>query len=208
MSAGRLTQRERRADTRSRLLQAAADLFGEHGIDGVSVDAVAKAAGRTSGAVYDHFGSKHGLLLSLLDDWSSALAAVIGARFEVSEDLGDRLGAVWEDVCANPDEDVRRLFLLEHELWLRAARDSRLGEALRERTRESTDRIARGLARWQQEGRVTLRNDPFDAAVLFKAMVTGLHMQLQADPRSASRGPALQTLGDLVGAPCAVVATC
>jgi AcrR family transcriptional regulator len=198
---GRLTQQERKADTRSRLLQAAADLFAERGIDGVSVDAVAEAAGRTSGAVYDHFGSKHGLLLALLDDWSSALVAVIGAQFEMSEDLGDRLGAVWENVCANPDGDVRRLFLLEHELWLHAARDDRLGDALSVRTRESTERIARGLSRWQEEGRVSLRTDPFDAAVLFKAMVTGLHMQLQADPRSASRGPALATLGILVGAP-------
>ena len=38
------TQQERRADTRRRLLQAAADLFARHGIDAVSVDAAADPA--------------------------------------------------------------------------------------------------------------------------------------------------------------------
>src|ERR1700722_10474180 len=126
---GRPTERERHSAKRARLLQAAAALFADQGIDGVSVDAVASAANRTSGAVYDHFGSKHGLLLALLDDWSDALVAVISAEFEISSDLYDRLASVWENVCAHPSEDVRRLFLLEHELWLRAARDPRLGGA-------------------------------------------------------------------------------
>ena len=49
------TQEQRRADTRARLLDAAAQLFATRGIDAVSVDAVADAADRTSGAVYDHF---------------------------------------------------------------------------------------------------------------------------------------------------------
>ncbi|MGH9206548.1 MAG: helix-turn-helix domain-containing protein, partial [Acidimicrobiales bacterium] len=52
------TQEERKAETRARLLAAAADLFAGQGIEAVSVDAVAEAAGRTSGAVYAHFGSK------------------------------------------------------------------------------------------------------------------------------------------------------
>jgi AcrR family transcriptional regulator len=196
----RPTQQERRALTRARLLEAATDLFAQHGIDGVSVDAVAAAAGRTSGAVYDHFGSKHGLLLALLDDWSGALVAVVTAQFEMSENISDRLGAVWENVCANPSEDVRRLFMLEHELWLRAARDRRLASTLRSRTRESNDRVARGLASWHSEGRVELSTTPEAAAALLKAVVIGLHMQLLADPDAIDRESALDTLGNLVGA--------
>ena len=59
------TQEERRADTRERLLRAAADLFARKGVDAVSVDAIADEAGRTSGALYDHFGGKDGLLFAL-----------------------------------------------------------------------------------------------------------------------------------------------
>ncbi|MFZ0664847.1 MAG: TetR/AcrR family transcriptional regulator [Acidimicrobiales bacterium] len=196
----RPTQQQRRADTRARLVDAAAELFAERGIDGVSVDAVAAAAGRTSGAVYDHFGSKHGLLLALLDGWSGALVAVISAQFEISEDLNDRLGAVWDNVCANPSEDVRRLFLLEHEMWLRAARDPRLASALERRTRESNERVARGLARWSAQGRIELVADPETVAALLNAMVLGLHMQHQADPRALDRQAAVAAFSNLIGA--------
>ena len=46
------TQEQRKAETRQRLLDAAAILFAERGIDAVSIDAIAEAADRTSGAVY------------------------------------------------------------------------------------------------------------------------------------------------------------
>jgi AcrR family transcriptional regulator len=198
---GRPTQSERRAATHTRLLVAAAELFAEHGIDGVSVDAVAAAAGRTSGAVYDHFGSKHGLLLALLDDWSGALVAVMSAEFEISTDMEERLGTVWDNVCADPSEGVRRLFLLEHELWLRAARDTRLASALRDRTRASNERIARGIARWQIEGRLVEGFSPDVISVLLKSMVIGMHMQMQADPGSVDRQAAVAALALVVGAP-------
>jgi AcrR family transcriptional regulator len=197
---GRPTQSQRRADTRTRLLEAAAGLFAERGIDGVSVDAVAAAAGRTSGAVYDHFGSKRGLLLALLDDWSGALVAVISAQFEISPALEDRLGAVWDNVCANPSEDVRRLFLLEHEMWLRAARDPRLASALQRRTRESSTRVARGLAKWRAEERIDATTDPKTVAGLLNAMVIGIHMQLQADPDAIDRTSAIAAFAKLIGA--------
>ena len=74
------TQGERRAETRRRLLDAAADLFAERGIDGASIDAIAERAERTSGAVYDHFGGKDGLLFALLEGWVDDVAAVIGAE--------------------------------------------------------------------------------------------------------------------------------
>ena len=57
------TQGERKAETRARLLSAAATVFADLGIEGASVDAIAETAGRTSGALYAHFGSKEGLLI-------------------------------------------------------------------------------------------------------------------------------------------------
>ena len=63
------TQQTRRADTRVRLLAAAAELFAERGVDSTSIGAIAELADRTSGAVYDHFGGKDGVLVALLDSW-------------------------------------------------------------------------------------------------------------------------------------------
>lgn len=64
----RLTRDEAKAETRSALLEAAAEQFARHGFNGVSIDAVAEAAGYTKGAVYSHFSNKDELYLALLDD--------------------------------------------------------------------------------------------------------------------------------------------
>src|SRR5271163_2205174 len=111
------TQHERKAETRRLLLDAAATLFAQHGIDAVSVDAVADAAGRTSGALYAHFGSKHGLLLALMDEWSDSLLTVLAAEFELAPGVTDRLRAVATNVITDPSPQTRRLMLLERELW-------------------------------------------------------------------------------------------
>src|SRR5215831_1462036 len=54
------------ADNRRRILNAAARLFREEGIDGAGVDAVTEAAGLTHGAFYSWFESKEALVLEAL----------------------------------------------------------------------------------------------------------------------------------------------
>ncbi|HET7014110.1 MAG TPA: TetR family transcriptional regulator, partial [Streptosporangiaceae bacterium] len=46
------------AETRERLLAAAAEVFAERGYDGTRVADIAAAAGVSNGALYAHFGSK------------------------------------------------------------------------------------------------------------------------------------------------------
>ncbi|MHB8681036.1 MAG: TetR/AcrR family transcriptional regulator [Acidimicrobiales bacterium] len=178
---GRRTQTERKAETRGRLLEAAAGLFAEYGVDAVSVDAVAEAAGRTSGAVYAHFGSKQGMLLALLDEAAHSLVAVIAAEFELATTLEERLRAVASNVIVQPSEPTRRLLLLERELWLRAARDEEIASALRARWREAHDRMARGFAEWIASGLLQSDTDPVTLATAFRALVVGLEMQQRID---------------------------
>jgi AcrR family transcriptional regulator len=64
----RRTQTERRADTRARLLAAARSTFAERGYHASSAERISERAGCTKGALYDHFGSKEGLFLALLDE--------------------------------------------------------------------------------------------------------------------------------------------
>jgi AcrR family transcriptional regulator len=64
----RRTQAERRTETRARLLASARRTFARHGYHAASLDHVSENAGCTKGALYDHFGSKEGLFLALLDD--------------------------------------------------------------------------------------------------------------------------------------------
>ena len=45
----------------------------------MSAEAVADAADRTTGALYNHFGNKDGLLLALVEQWLEESAARIDA---------------------------------------------------------------------------------------------------------------------------------
>jgi TetR/AcrR family transcriptional regulator, transcriptional repressor for nem operon len=80
--------RQRRADTRQRILTAAGDLFREHGVDGVGVDAVMKQAGLTHGGFYLHFASKE------------ALAA------EVAQCLLEKAASKWQEISHSPDHEA------------------------------------------------------------------------------------------------------
>jgi AcrR family transcriptional regulator len=54
------------AETRDRLLQAAAEAFAQRGYDGARVADIAAAAGVSNGALYAHFASKADLLVDAL----------------------------------------------------------------------------------------------------------------------------------------------
>jgi TetR/AcrR family transcriptional repressor of nem operon len=57
--------RDRLADNKRRILDAAAGLMRERGCDGVSVSDITKAAGLTHGAFYNHFESKDDLVANV-----------------------------------------------------------------------------------------------------------------------------------------------
>lgn len=63
------------ARNRARLLEAAARLIAEHGVTGVTMEAVAAAAQVGKGTVFRRFGDRTGLLMALLDHSSRKLQA-------------------------------------------------------------------------------------------------------------------------------------
>ena len=168
------TQQERKADTRARLLTAAADLFADQGIDAVSVDSVAEAAGRTSGAVYAHFGSKQGLLLALLDAWKDSVLTVLLAEVAVSDSPAGQLAAVWSNLSGSSDDKSSRWPVLEQELWLRAARDPEVADILRVRNAEALRYSARQLEGWTTTVGAEPTTPPTELSILVKALLTGL----------------------------------
>ncbi|WP_436771212.1 TetR/AcrR family transcriptional regulator [Yinghuangia sp. YIM S09857] len=72
--------RRERADAvrnRRRILDAAAALFAEHGVEQVSMDAIAAAAGVGKGTLFRRFGDRAGLAAALLDERESELQEAI-----------------------------------------------------------------------------------------------------------------------------------
>lgn len=71
-------------ESRKKLLDAAAHIMGTGGYSSASVDAIAKEAGVGKSALYWHFGSKNGLLLTTLAEQSTRW--VQGFREQVFQD--------------------------------------------------------------------------------------------------------------------------
>ncbi len=92
--------REKAAESRTRIVEAAARLFREKGIDGVGVDEIMQEAGLTHGGFYRHFASKEDLAVEAVAHagaggraWQSAYSD-IGSLVSgyLSERHRDRVG--------------------------------------------------------------------------------------------------------------------
>jgi AcrR family transcriptional regulator len=122
----RRTRAEKKAETRSRLLEGAADVFFRRGFEAASVEEITAAAGFTRGAFYSNFESKEQLLVELLqeriyDDYRGMLE-----RLPQDASPLDRLrwGAreLMERYGRKDEGDANRLFVLWLECLAHAAR--------------------------------------------------------------------------------------
>lgn len=77
LRTSRPTERADAARNREVVLAAAAALFRQHGVDAVSMDAIAAAAGVGKGTLFRRFGDKAGLAVALLDEQERALQDAI-----------------------------------------------------------------------------------------------------------------------------------
>jgi len=135
MPRGQFDRSERRAETRARLLQAAAEVYALRGFGGATLDQVAAQAHLTKGALYDHFGSKENLLTALIEEYLAGAIAEQLTLFDGDRASSERPLAGSENWMAHLHERPER-FRLFVELWTLAQRDQqlrlRLAGALRE----------------------------------------------------------------------------
>jgi AcrR family transcriptional regulator len=179
-----MSRTERKAATRTELLDAARRVFVERGYHGASLDLVAGEAGYTKGAVYSAFGSKGQMFLAVYERevdtrWSRIEHEV------ASRDRSD--GPV--DFGAESSRDYVERFRAERE-WtlcllefrLHAARDAELNAAYSEAHRRVVERLAGVLA--LDSGRRP--EDVLDVALAIVALSNGYVLEHLADPELAS----------------------
>lgn len=189
------TQGERRAETRQRLLDAAAELFAARGIEGASVDAIAARAGRTSGAVYDHFESKTGLLLALLESWVDDVAVAIVAELATATTLDERLASLWRNVSDPPSGDGRWINL-EHELWSYATRDETARRVLARRYEAAWAGVDEAVHDWGEGA----AQAPRRVGPALIGTLLGLEMMRRIDPGAVTDEVAVAALRGVVTA--------
>jgi TetR/AcrR family transcriptional repressor of nem operon len=83
--------REKAAENRGRIVDAAARLFRDKGFDGVGVDAIMKGAGLTHGGFYGHFASKEALAAEAVTHALGRSAARQGGIDSLGELVSDYL---------------------------------------------------------------------------------------------------------------------
>lgn len=181
MPRGEFDRSARKAQTRARLLEAAARVYARRGFDGATLDEVAAEAGYTKGAVYGHFGSKENLLLAL---WEEHLQGQVVAQLA----LFDRRRDTWERPLAGSASWMEQLerepdrFRLFIELWAYSQRDERL----RPRVAEGLDVMRETFARFVAQGAADAglqvsRDAPRQLANVMLGLSLGLSLLKLAD---------------------------
>ena len=149
MATRRLTRQEKQQQTREAILRSAATLFARKGVEGTSLEEIARHAGLTQGAIYSNFKNK-------ADLWW-AITEQVGGTLDVAEffrgdrpfreelrDAGAAGARVLRDISRNDlllDQEFH-LFLMRHpRARARALRETR------EADREGAEMLERAEAK-------------------------------------------------------------
>ena len=118
----------RREQTRTRLLDAAHEIFGEVGMDGASVEAICERAGFTRGAFYSNFDSKEELFLALISRMAEAKMDEVAGRVRgLSADQHEAAGLVRQVLGVSLGEHMEPQLMSE--IRTQALRDPRVATA-------------------------------------------------------------------------------
>lgn len=145
----------RRENTRTRLMDAAAEMFAEVGIDAASVEAICERAGFTRGAFYSNFASKEELFLALCARSAETTVAAVRERVTSIEDRGlDATGEVLHLVqeVLEVTGDDRLDVLLGAEIRVQALRNPEFAEAYLALNRELGESVAQLVGDIAEEG--------------------------------------------------------
>jgi AcrR family transcriptional regulator len=180
-----MTRKERQADTRRRLVRAAAEVCARRGLARASLEEVAETAGFTKGAVYANFASKEELFLAMLDERFAERAAEVERILGSRERPQAQARAAGDDFTRflAADREWQRLFF---EFAVHAARDDAFRVELVARYRALRERIAAIVARRLEELGVDAPMPPADMALMAFAMANGVALEAMLEPEAVS----------------------
>ena len=156
------------AATRERILAAAERLFAERGFAGVSMPAIAAAAGITAGAIYKHFESKEQLFF-----WIVRRAVEAAPTTTEAEGLTGP-AALAAIVAAYATRRLKRVRQLAIEIHYAAAQNAGVRRLLRSSVDREIGEMARQIAVAQRAGEIDATIDPQLTAAAVMTLIMGL----------------------------------
>ena len=196
--SGRLTRAERRDHSLKALLDAAAEMIAEHGIEGASLASIAERAGVSRGLPTHYFRSKDSLVGHLArraqDHIATSVIEALGQAQQRIDELSalERLRAtvdVYLDLFDHPRPDERALIVM----WGSTFPSSSAVEGMAEADRPSYEGWAELMAAGQREGSIRGDLDPTAAAVVLQGLLRGVAASLMADSKVADIEAVRQT---------------
>lgn len=182
--ARRLTRTEQQAQTRARLIEAAAKVFARRGYQAARVEEIAEEAGYSHGAVYSNFEGKADLFLAVFEEYmAERVRELAETQAALPEDapLQARARALadqWMDRLARDRESVT----LHMEFIAHADRDPELARRFGTRSMAMREAVARYIAHYQQEAGLELAMDVDDLALVLRALGIGLAIESLVSP--------------------------
>ena len=171
----RLTRQESRLETKTKLLESAAQLFARGGYEGASVDLVAESAGYSKGAFYSNFQSKEAIFLELLDIHKRREIEGLGQLLTLDIPAPELLSRIRNSQgIHSSDFDYG---LLSAEFQLQACRDKTFARTYAKLHRTHLDTVAGLIVRLFAKLDRTPPSDPKYLAEIIMALVTGLSLQ-------------------------------
>ena len=175
------------AESRRRILDAAAALMAERGYAGTSISAICQRSGLPASSVYWHFESKEGLLTAVMERGALEWVESIGSSRDLAGSPRERLRGILERCAARfpdrPAEFMRLHLMLALERSPHAS-VSRAGDRIRARMQEMLEDalfdVFREEAPKDEAARVAAR----ESAAFISTHADGLFLEEEAEPGS------------------------
>lgn len=186
VAARRLTRAEQQAQTRARLVDAAAKVFARRGYQAASVEEIAEEAGYSHGAVYSNFEGKADLFLAVFEDYmAERVRELAETQVVLPEDAplevrARALADQWMDRLARDRDSV----VLHMEFIAYADRDPELARRFGSRSMAMREAVARYIAHYQQEAGMELAMPVGDLALVLRALGIGLAIESLVSPEA------------------------
>jgi AcrR family transcriptional regulator len=105
-------QVRRRAETRAKLIAAAATLFARHGIDNTRIQEITEEADVGFGSFYNHFDSKDAIVAAVAQEAGGAMGAAIDVATEHLDDPAEVVAAAHRSLIRRAAENPEFGWLL------------------------------------------------------------------------------------------------
>jgi AcrR family transcriptional regulator len=186
----RLTRAEQQAQTRTRLIAAAAKVFAQRGFQAASVEEIAEQAGYSHGAVYSNFDGKGELFLAVFEEYmAERVRELADTQAALADDASLEVRAraladQWMDRLAGERESLA----LHVEFIAHAERDPELAARFGSRSAAMRQAVARYILQFQQEAGAELAMPADDLALVLRALGIGLAIEWLVSPDAVRHG--------------------